>query len=208
LRCGRFSLYWTEKSKRRCLELEDEKKEVTRREFLSKVAQGAIAAGLGIAVAEIAYLFSYFGPTKGFMSDWKGTLPQLDVDGFLVFQDEYISEEMIIDIITKTGNFIFLFEGEFHGRMDMLPGIISRDAEGKLFSTSRKCTHEGCLVEFRDDIVVGSKSFQKVWFCLCHDAVFNADNSGEVLAGPPPSALPQFDIEVLDGGKKVKLALR
>ncbi|MEE9115920.1 MAG: Rieske 2Fe-2S domain-containing protein [Thermoplasmata archaeon] len=172
------------------------------------MAQGAIAAGLGIAVAEVAYLFSYFGPTEGFMSDWKGSLPKLDDDGSLVFDQKFISESMIIDIITKTGSFIFLFEGIFHGRNELLPGIISRDAQGVLFASSRKCTHEGCLVEFRDDVVVNSKSYQKVWYCLCHDGVFNANDKGGVLAGPPPSPLQQFDLEVHEGGKKVKLIPR
>ncbi len=175
---------------------------------MSRVAQGAIAAGLGIAVAEVAYLFSYFGPTEGFMSDWKGSLPKRDEEGFLVFDQKFISESMIIDIIARTGSFIFLFEGEFHGRNELLPGIISRDAQGVLFASSRKCTHEGCLVEFRDDVVVSSKSYQKVWYCLCHDAIFNANNNGGVLAGPPPSPLQQFDIEVNEGGKKVKLIPR
>jgi Rieske Fe-S protein len=163
---------------------------------------------LGIAVAEVAYLFSYFGPTEGFMSDWKGTLPKLDADGFLIFDEKFIPESMIIDIITRTGSFIFLFEGVFHGRNELLPGIVARDSEGALFASSRKCTHEGCLVQFRDDVVVNSKSYQKVWYCLCHDALFNADDSGEVLAGPPPSSLQQFDIEVSEGGKKVKLTAR
>ncbi|MFQ5885041.1 MAG: twin-arginine translocation signal domain-containing protein, partial [Thermoplasmata archaeon] len=69
--------------------------EVSRREFLSKVAKGAIAAGLGLAAAEVAYLFSYFGPTEGFMSDWKGALPQLDDAGFLVFDEKPISQDEV-----------------------------------------------------------------------------------------------------------------
>jgi Rieske Fe-S protein len=172
------------------------------------VAKGAVAAGLGIAAAEAAYLFSYFGPTEGFMSDWKGALPQLDENGFVVFQNQFVSEEVVIDIVTRTGSFIFLFEGEFHGRNELLPGIVARDAEGNLFASSRKCTHEGCLVQFRDDIVISSKSFQKVWYCHCHEAAFDADNNGGVLAGPPPAPLPQFDIEVLNGGERVRMIER
>jgi Rieske Fe-S protein len=181
---------------------------MTRREFLIKVAQGAIAAGIGFAAVEAAYLFSYFGPTEGFMSDWKGALPHIDGDGFVVFRDQFLTEEDVADIIMRTGVFVFLFEGEFHGRTEMLPGIVARDSKGDYYASSRKCTHEGCLVDFTDDIVVSSKSYQRVWYCKCHDAVFETSGNGSVLAGPPPTGLPQFDIDFVDGGEKVKLVLR
>ncbi|MFQ5883629.1 MAG: Rieske 2Fe-2S domain-containing protein [Thermoplasmata archaeon] len=165
-------------------------------------------AGLGLAAVEAAYLFSYFGPTEGFMSDWKGKLPELDDDDFIVYMEKYVSKDEILEIISKTGSFIFLFSGVFHGRSEMIPGIISRDSEGNLYASSRKCTHEGCLVNFRDDIVIGSKSFQKVWFCRCHDGVFKASGNNEVLWGPPPTPLPQFSIEYEDAGDKVRLVCR
>lgn len=179
--------------------------QVSRRDFLKIVAKGAVAAGMSSAVLEVAYLFSFFGPTEGFMSDWKGTLPQLNGEGYLVFQGNFISRDIVIDLIEKTGSFIFIFKGEYHGRKESIPGIISRDAEGILYAYSRKCTHEGCLVEFRDSTVVGSKSFQKIWFCHCHDGVYDAAGNGEVLAGPAPTPLPKFEIQLEDGGKKIKL---
>ncbi|MFQ5884969.1 MAG: ubiquinol-cytochrome c reductase iron-sulfur subunit, partial [Thermoplasmata archaeon] len=131
-----------------------------------------------------------------------------DDAGFLVFDEKPISQDEVLDIITRTGSFTFLFEGDFHGRTEMLPGIIARDAEGNLHASSRKCTHEGCLVSFKDDIVLNSHSYQKIWYCRCHDAVFDSAGRGEVLAGPPPTSLPQFDIELEDGGEKVRLVRR
>jgi Rieske Fe-S protein len=179
--------------------------QVSRRDFLKMVAKGAVAAGISGAVLEAAYLFSFFGPTTGFMSDWKGTLPKLDDSGYLVFNDNLISQDMVIDLIQKTGQFIFLFEGVYHGRKDIMPGIISRDSEGNLHASSRKCTHEGCLVEYNDDKIVGSKSYQKIWFCHCHDGVFDVEDNGKVLAGPAPTPLPKFEIILEDGGKKIRL---
>ncbi|MFQ5884179.1 MAG: ubiquinol-cytochrome c reductase iron-sulfur subunit [Thermoplasmata archaeon] len=181
---------------------------MSRREFIATAAKGTIVTGLGLAAVEAAYLFSYFGPTEGFMSDWKGVLPELGGDGYIVFKEEFVTEDDVLDVIDKTGAFIFLFPGVFHGRNEMLPGIISRDGEGNLYASSRKCTHEGCLVNFRDDIVISSRSFQKIWYCRCHDGVFDAQGAGEVLAGPPPSPLPQFDIAFVDDGALVKLAAR
>ncbi|MCJ2564511.1 MAG: Rieske 2Fe-2S domain-containing protein [Candidatus Thermoplasmatota archaeon] len=181
---------------------------MNRREFITTVAKGAIAAGLGLVAIEASYLFSYFGPTEGFMPDWKGDLPELDADGLILFKGEPVSVVEILDVIAKTGSFLFLFPGVFHGRNETLPGIVSRDAQGNLYASSRKCTHEGCLVTFRDDIVLGSKSYQKVWLCRCHDGLFNAQRDGEVLAGPPPTRLPQFDIEFVDEGEKVRLVSR
>ncbi|MFQ6106311.1 MAG: Rieske 2Fe-2S domain-containing protein [Thermoplasmata archaeon] len=180
---------------------------MSRRDFITTAAKGAVVAGLGLASVEAAYLFSFFGATPGFMPDWKGVLPELDGDGFLVFKEVFVTEDEVLEVIEKTGSFIFLFPGVFHGRSETLPGLVSRDGEGILHAASRKCTHEGCLVDFRDDIVVGSKSLQKIWYCRCHDAVFGSQN-GEVLAGPPPSSLPQFDIEIIGDGAKIKLVER
>jgi Rieske Fe-S protein len=187
------------------MEADGDSEQKSRRDFLTTVAKGAVAMGISGAVLEAAYLLSFFGPTKGFMSDWKGALPQLDADGYLVFQNDFISQDVVVDLIEKTGSFIFLFDGEYHGRRDMIPGIISRDAEGNLHASSRRCTHEGCLVEFKDDKVVGSRSFKKIWFCHCHDGVFDVVDNGKVLAGPAPTPLPKFEIQLEDGGNRIRL---
>jgi Rieske Fe-S protein len=186
-------------------EADTDPEQVSRRDFLRAVAKGAVAAGISGAALEAAYLFSFFGPTEGFMSDWKGTLPQLNEEGYLAFQGNFISRDIVIDLIEKAGYFIFIFKGEYHGRKENLPGIIARDAEGILYAYSRKCTHEGCLVDFRDSARVGSRSFQKIWFCHCHDGVYDATGDGEVLAGPPPTPLPKFEIQFEDGGKRIRL---
>jgi menaquinol-cytochrome c reductase iron-sulfur subunit len=53
---------------------------------------------------------------------------------------------------------------------------------------SNICTHLGCRVRWIAD--------QEQFFCPCHNAVFDKD--GNVLDGPPPRPLDQFEINVVD----------
>ncbi len=58
------------------------------------------------------------------------------------------------------------------------------------------CTHLGCVVQWDE------KQHQIV--CPCHGGSF--DTTGRVLAGPPPRPLAPFDVVVVDGEVKVRLA--
>lgn len=51
---------------------------------------------------------------------------------------------------------------------------------------SNICTHLGCRVRW----IEGQEQF----FCPCHNAVF--DKEGEVVSGPPPRPLDQFQVKV------------
>lgn len=53
---------------------------------------------------------------------------------------------------------------------------------------SNICTHLGCRVRWITD--------EQNFFCPCHNAVFGKD--GEVVTGPPPRALDQFEVKVED----------
>jgi len=53
---------------------------------------------------------------------------------------------------------------------------------------SNICTHLGCRVRWITD--------EQNFFCPCHNAVFGKD--GEVVSGPPPRALDQFEVKVED----------
>ncbi len=62
--------------------------------------------------------------------------------------------------------------------------IVVRGRSGyKAFAAA--CTHLGCLVKWD-----GSR---KEFLCPCHAAVF--DENGQVVSGPPPSALPAYKIK-------------
>jgi cytochrome b6-f complex iron-sulfur subunit len=56
--------------------------------------------------------------------------------------------------------------------------------EVKVFSSV--CTHLGCAVEW--DPIEGN------FLCPCHMGRF--DTNGEVIAGPPPTALPAYETKV------------
>ena len=53
---------------------------------------------------------------------------------------------------------------------------------------SNICTHLGCRVRWIDD--------QEQFLCPCHNALFAKD--GEVVTGPPPSPLEQYQVKVED----------
>jgi len=54
---------------------------------------------------------------------------------------------------------------------------------------SKVCTHLGCIVEWR--------AKDRVFFCPCHNGVFDA--RGNVVSGPPPQGLPRLKVEVASG---------
>jgi Rieske Fe-S protein len=66
------------------------------------------------------------------------------------------------------------------------PCYLIRPAADTYRAFSRLCTHHQCPVFY----VAADDQLQ----CPCHGGVFSASN-GAVLAGPPPTALPQLKLE-------------
>ena len=66
------------------------------------------------------------------------------------------------------------------------PAIVLRDKEG-VTALSLVCTHQGCTVQWRE----GKQEF----YCPCHDGLF--DRNGDVLGGPPPMPLEQFQAKIV-----------
>jgi Rieske Fe-S protein len=66
------------------------------------------------------------------------------------------------------------------------PGIIVRTPSGELRAFSAVCTHLECTVQYREDL-------HHIW-CACHNGHY--DLSGRNIAGPPPSPLVQYDVNV------------
>ena len=66
------------------------------------------------------------------------------------------------------------------------PGILVRLASGEFRAFSAKCTHLGCIVQYRADI-------GQIW-CACHNGHF--DLNGHNVEGPPPAPLPDFEVNV------------
>ena len=70
----------------------------------------------------------------------------------------------------------------FHVENISVPVLVRRDSEEKFIFFSSSCPHLGCTVSWD----VPTKRFK----CACHGGAFDID--GKVIAGPPPSPLPQL----------------
>ncbi|MBT5366626.1 MAG: Rieske (2Fe-2S) protein, partial [Nitrospinaceae bacterium] len=83
-----------------------------------------------------------------------------------------------ISAIPKGGSRL---EKDQSGRKFLL--VRSKGENVRAFSTT--CTHLGCQVHWRPD--------EKIFFCPCHDGVFDAD--GKPVSGPPPRPLDRYTVE-------------
>ena len=71
---------------------------------------------------------------------------------------------------------------------------VIRDARGVKVLSSR-CTHLSCRVTWQPD--------QNAFTCPCHDAKFGPQ--GEVLSGPPPHPLEQYETKIDNGGLFIRV---
>jgi thiosulfate dehydrogenase [quinone] large subunit len=71
---------------------------------------------------------------------------------------------------------------------DGSPDILIRDTEGNLKAFSAVCTHAGCTVGYEGGVIV----------CPCHGGEYSAE-TGEVIAGPPPTGLAPKQVLESDG---------
>lgn len=69
------------------------------------------------------------------------------------------------------------------------PALLVRTSEGELRAFSAICTHLGCTVRYEPD--------SKVIWCPCHNGMF--DLHGRNIGGPPPTPLPEYQVNVRDG---------
>ena len=68
------------------------------------------------------------------------------------------------------------------------------DGETEVRVYSNMCTHLSCRVTWTEDT--------NIYFCPCHDGRFNKE--GQVVAGPPPEPLYEFETKVEEGILSVK----
>jgi nitrite reductase/ring-hydroxylating ferredoxin subunit len=69
-------------------------------------------------------------------------------------------------------------------KKDGQPVAIHRDADGRLYAVSAKCTHLGCEVSWNNG--------ETTWDCPCHGSIFAAD--GTVIHGPAVSDLERREV--------------
>lgn len=68
------------------------------------------------------------------------------------------------------------------------------EGESDVTVYSNMCTHLSCRVTWQED--------RSIYFCPCHDGRF--DEEGEVVAGPPPKPLYEFETKVEEGILSIK----
>ncbi len=73
--------------------------------------------------------------------------------------------------------------------------FVVRKSETDVMVLSNVCTHLGCRVNWIAD--------QKEFICPCHNAQFGVD--GNILGGPPPRPLDQYQTRVENGSLSIHL---
>ena len=98
-------------------------------------------------------------------------LPKEEVEG-----EHFVCKK---DEIPVGGTRAFVIEGS------TIPYILIHLESGEFKAYEQKCTHLSCSVFYTPgtDII----------YCPCHNGSFDA-KTGEVLAGPPPRALPNLEV--------------
>jgi Rieske Fe-S protein len=74
----------------------------------------------------------------------------------------------------------------------ILPGpkvVLIRSSDDNVHAFSAVCTHQGCTVASVSNNVIT---------CPCHASRFSAE-TGKVISGPAPRALPAIDVQVRNG---------
>ena len=71
-------------------------------------------------------------------------------------------------------------------RFGSRPALLLLTAEGEYHCVSAVCTHLGCTVQYRTDLI-------EIW-CACHNGTYGLD--GRNVSGPPPRPLEAFQVNV------------
>lgn len=142
-----------------------------RRKFLG-LAVGAINAVVGIAV--IGPVIGFIGAPlfRKIVGRWVSVLPEVELG---VGE----TKEVKFQLKVRDG-----YQTVEHGY-----SVYVRRYEDKVVAFDPSCTHLGCRVKYQGD--------KERYFCPCHGGVFDAD--GNVVSGPPPKALHQYESKIEDG---------
>lgn len=148
----------------------DESKQLSRRSFLS-IAIASIAGfiTIGITIPSIIYII---GPAlqKKQEEEWVslGPVSKVEVGNPALYKVK----------VTQQSGWITSEE-------EISVYVVTQDGREYL-ALSNICTHLGCRVRWISD--------QNVFFCPCHNGVF--DEVGVVVSGPPPRPLDQYELKI------------
>ncbi len=71
-------------------------------------------------------------------------------------------------------------------RFGSRPGLLIRNTDGNYRALSATCTHLGCIVQYRGDLL-------EIW-CACHNGLY--DLNGRNISGPPPRPLEVYEVHL------------
>lgn len=113
------------------------------------------------------------------------------VKGHLFPKEEMEGEHFVCkkDEIPVGGTRAFVIQGS------TIPYILIHLENGDFKAYEQKCTHLSCSVFYKPET--------GIIHCPCHEGNFDA-NTGEVISGPPPRALPKLDVVFKDNDIYVK----
>jgi Rieske Fe-S protein len=72
---------------------------------------------------------------------------------------------------------------------------VTRKENDEITVFSNVCTHLGCRVTWKED--------EKIYFCPCHDGIF--DELGQIVDGPPPKPMIAYETKIEEGNLFMKL---
>ena len=154
--------------------------EVQRRDFVNIVLVGiGSVIGLIIGIPAIAYLISPAVKAQE-KEAWipLGPLDAYPVDTPVLFSYTRSKINGWEKTVNSYGAYIWRYgEG---------------DSDLKVYSNL--CTHLSCRVTWKDEA--------NIYLCPCHDGRFNKE--GEVVAGPPPKPLFEYEHKVEEGNLSIK----
>ncbi len=71
------------------------------------------------------------------------------------------------------------------------PVIVVKEPDNSIRALEATCTHLSCIVQYEAE--------DNVIWCACHNGRFNM--AGEVISGPPPRALEEYEVNTFDNGE-------
>ncbi len=147
---------------------------VTRRDFV-KVVSGVFGTimGAGIAFPLIGYSLDPAIKSSGGKESWLqiGAVDDYEIN------------------VPATFSFTRTQINGWEKTSSTYGGFVVRKSETEFEVLSNICTHLGCRIAWHED--------KQAYVCPCHDAVFDMD--GNVVSGPPPRPLDNYEYKIEDG---------
>lgn len=154
--------------------------EVKRRDFVNIiVAAFTVLVGLIVGIPAIGYLIS---PARKVSQD-EAWIPLGRLDGYP------------LDLPTLFSYTRTKING-WEKTVSSFGAYVWRSGSGSsdVVVYSNMCTHLSCRVTWKDD--------SSVYLCPCHDGRFNKE--GQIVTGPPPQPLYQYETKVEEGTLFIK----